>query len=128
MRKAKIQILSNFIDAKMNSYIPNFVPYKSRLELNIPLLQNNIRSHLYSLLDQFYELNENGEYFVINEQLASHEDVNKLVLKISTIVSNKLLGKNVVGNFIEESAKKCKHTPQEQETQIPNGITFLDFF
>jgi hypothetical protein len=103
---AKNQILINCVDVNINSYILNFVPYKSRLELNIPLLQYNICKKIYSLLDQFYKLNENGEYCVINYDLATHEDATDLVIKMSTILSNRLLGKNIIDrNIIAVSLK-----------------------
>jgi hypothetical protein len=96
IKLAKNQILINCIDINMNSYISNFIPYKSRLELNIPLLQYSICKNLYLLLDQFYKLNENDEYCAIDINLATHEDVDELVVKMSTILSNKLLGKNII--------------------------------
>lgn len=96
MYLAKIEIIKNFIDSDLSKYIADFKPYKSRLYLNIPLLQNNIKYHLYSLLSQFYDIGKNKKYYVIEGSEGSHEDIDDLVIKICTILSNKMLGKNVV--------------------------------
>lgn len=95
---AKKQIIENFINVNISKYILNFKPYKSRLQLNIPLLQQNICCHLYSILNQFYEVGPNKMYYVIENTGASHLDVNELVIQISTILSNKILGKNIIKN------------------------------
>lgn len=96
---AKRQIIENFINLDVSKYIPNFKPYKSRLQLNIPLLQKNICHHLYSILNQFYEVGSDKKYYLIENSEATHEDINELVIKITTILSNKLLGKNIIKNI-----------------------------
>jgi hypothetical protein len=95
---AKKQIIENFINLDISKYISNFKPYKSRLQLNIPLLQQNICHHLYSILNQFYEVGTDNMYHTIEYTGASHLDINELVIKISTILSNKILGKNIIKN------------------------------
>lgn len=95
---AKKQIIENFINIDISKYISNFKPYKSRLQLNIPLLQQNICHHLYSILNQFYEVGSDKMYHVIENTGASHLDINELVIQISTILSNKILGKNIIKN------------------------------
>ena len=95
---AKKQIIENFINLDISKYILNFKPYKSRLQLNIPLLQQNIYHHLYSILNQFYEVGPNKMYYVIENTGASHLDITELVIQISTILSNKILGKNIIKN------------------------------
>jgi hypothetical protein len=95
---AKKQIIENFINLDISKYISNFKPYKSRLQLNIPLLQQNICHHLYSILNQFYEVGTDKMYYVIEYTGATHMDINELVIKISTILSNKILGKNIIKN------------------------------
>lgn len=95
---AKKQIIENFINLDISKYISNFKPYKSRLQLNIPLLQTNICHHLYSILNQFYEVGSDKMYYVIESTGASHLDISELVIKISTILSNKILGKNIIKN------------------------------
>jgi len=99
MNLAKRQIIDNFIHLDISRYIPNFKPYRSRLMLNIPLLQRNVCNHLYSVLNQFYEIGSNHVYYVIQNSGATHEDADDLVIKITTILSNKLLGKNIVNNI-----------------------------
>lgn len=96
---AKKEILKNVINSNLNEYIDNFSPYKSRLELNIPLLRENIKHHLYSLLPQFYCINKNKIYGLIEKTGSTHEDINELVLKITDILSNKILGKEIVPNI-----------------------------
>ena len=64
---AKKQIIENFINLDISKYISNFKPYKSRLQLNIPLLQQNICHHLYSLLNQFCNVEENKTYHIIQQ-------------------------------------------------------------
>lgn len=93
---AKRQIIENFINLDISKYISNFKPYKSRLELNIPLLQQNICHHLYSILNQFYEIGPNKTYYAIQNTEGTHEDADELVIKLTTILSNKLLGKNII--------------------------------
>lgn len=93
---AKRQIIENVINANLNYDIQDFKPYKSRLELNIPLLKENVRHHLYSLLNQFYDVRKNREYLIAPYSQATHEDVNELVTKITDILSNKLIGKDIV--------------------------------
>jgi stage III sporulation protein SpoIIIAA len=53
---------------------------------------------LYSILNQFYEVGPNKMYYVIENTGASHLDINELVIQISTILSNKILGKNIIKN------------------------------
>ena len=93
---AKRQIIENFINLDMSKYISNFKPYKSRLELNIPSLQQNICYHLYSILNQFYEVGLDKTYYTIQNTEGTHEDIDDLVIKLTTILSNKLLGKNII--------------------------------
>lgn len=95
---AKRQIIENFINSDLSKYISNFKPYKSRLELNIPLLKQNICHHLYSLLNQFCNVEENKSYHIIPGTEGSHEDIDDLVIKLCTILSNKILGKNIIKN------------------------------
>ena len=96
IKLAKRQIIENCINADLSKYISNFKPYKSRLELNIPLLQQNICHHLYSLLNQFYDVGPNKSYYTIEGSEGTHEDVDELVIKLCTILSNKILGKNII--------------------------------
>jgi hypothetical protein len=96
---AKRQIIENFINIDISKYILNFKPYKSRLKLNIPLLQKNIFCHLYSMLNQFYEIGLDKKYYIIENVEATHEDIVELVIKLTTILSNKLLGKNIIKNI-----------------------------
>jgi hypothetical protein len=102
---AKKKIIENFINVNLKYDLIDFKPYKSRLELNIPLLQSNIRTHLYSLLNQFYDFNMdkegNQEYIVISESNATHEDAEELVIKISDILSNKFLGVDIISSKIK---------------------------
>lgn len=102
---AKKTIIENFINVNLKYDLIDFKPYKSRLELNIPLLQSNIRTHLYSLLNQFYDFNMdkegNQEYIVISESNATHEDAEELVIKISDILSNKFLGVDIISSKIK---------------------------
>jgi hypothetical protein len=95
---AKRQIIENFINLDVSKYIQNFKPYKSRLQLNIPLLQKNVCHYLYSILNQFYEVGPDKRYYLIENNEATHGDVDDLVIKITTILSNKLLGKNIIKN------------------------------
>lgn len=100
---AKRIILENFANTNLDYDIPDFKPYKSRLYLNIPLLQQNIRHHLYSLLNQFYDVVANSDgtrkYVIQPDSCATHEDVDELVGKICDILSNKFLGKDIVKKF-----------------------------
>lgn len=102
---AKKTIIENFSNVNLKYELPQFEPYKSRLELNIPLLHANIRGHLYSLLNQFYDViidrDGNQEYIIILDADATHEDVDELVLKISDILSNKFLGKDIIKQTIK---------------------------
>lgn len=97
---AKKIIIENFINVNLNYDMIDFKPYKSRLELNIPLLHDNIRCHLYSLLNQFYDVVTdevgNQTYVIVPESNATHGDADELVLKISDILSNKFLGKDII--------------------------------
>jgi hypothetical protein len=93
---AKKQIIENFINIDISKYISNFKPYKSRLQLNIPLLQQNISHHLYLILNQFYEVGPDKMYYVIESTEATHIDMSELVINLTTILSNKLLGKNII--------------------------------
>lgn len=96
---AKRQIIENFINIDISKYILDFKPYKTRLQLNIPLLQQNICHHLYSILNQFYEVDSDKRYHVIENTQGTHEDIHELVIKLTTILSNKLLGKNIIKNI-----------------------------
>lgn len=96
---AKRQIIENFINLNIEKYIDNFKPYASRLMLNVPLLQRNICDSLYSILNQFYEIDNDNVYYVIQNSGATHGDADDLVVKLTTILSNKLLGKNIVNNI-----------------------------
>jgi uncharacterized protein YpmB len=97
MYVAKIQIIQNFVNLDISKYIINFKPYKTRLMLNIPLLQQQVCKCLYATLNQFYEFDTvNDTYYVIKGSNATHEDADELVIKITTILSNKLLGKNII--------------------------------
>lgn len=93
---AKRQIIENCVKSDLSSYIADFKPYKSRLHLNIPLLKNNIQHHLYSLLNQFYDVGMDKKYYIIEGSEATHEDIDELVIKLCTIISNKILGKNII--------------------------------
>jgi hypothetical protein len=99
MYLAKRQIINNFIHLDISKYIENFKPYRSRLMLNIPLLQRTICNYLYSMLNQFYEMDSNNAYYIIQNTDATHEDADDLVIKLTTILSNKLLGKNVINDI-----------------------------
>jgi len=99
MYLAKRKIIENFINLDISKYISNFKPYKSRLQLNIPLLQHNICHHLYLILNQFYEVGPNKTYYIVENSEGTHEDIDDLVIKITTILSNKLLGKNIIKNI-----------------------------
>lgn len=107
INEAKSTIIRNIINTNLYYCIPNFKPYKSRLELNIPLLQSNIRHHLYSLLQQFYDVTHDiyGEqqYNIIHGSGATHQDVDELVFKMSDVLSNKLLGKDIIKQFSSEN-------------------------
>ena len=96
---AKRQIIENFINIDISKYISNFKPYKSRLKLNIPLLQKNIFYHLYSMLNQFYEIGLDKKYYIIENTEVTNRDIDELVIKLTTILSNKLLGKNIIKNI-----------------------------
>lgn len=108
MQLAKRQIIENFSNLNITKYIINFKPYKSRLMLNVPLLQRIVCNSLYSILNQFYEINSNNEYYVIRNSGATHEDVDDLVVKITTILSNKLLGKNII-NYVESADTRISY-------------------
>jgi len=95
---AKRQIIENFINLDISRYITNFKPYNSRLMLNIPLLQQNICHYLYLILNQFYIVELNNTYCLRKNTEATHEDIDELVIKLTTILSNKLLGKNIIKN------------------------------
>ena len=60
---------------------------------------NAIYDCLVLVLNQFYEIDSNHVYYVIQNSGATHEDADDLVIKITTILSNKLLGKNIVNNI-----------------------------
>lgn len=96
MYLAKKQIIQNFVNLDISKYITDFKPYKSRLMLNIPILQKTICHYLYLTLNQFYEIDSDDAYCTISDTEGTHEDVDELVFKISTILSNKLLGKNII--------------------------------
>lgn len=96
MYLAKRQIIENCINLDVSHYIINFKPYKSRLYLNIPLLRNTIRHYIYSLLNQFCDVGPNKIYYIIKNTEGTHEDIDDLVIKITTLLSNKLLGKNII--------------------------------
>lgn len=96
MYLAKKQIIQNFVNLDISKYITDFKPYKSRLMLNIPILQKTICHYLYLTLNQFYEIDSDDAYCTISTTEGTHEDVDELVFKISTILSNKLLGKNII--------------------------------
>jgi hypothetical protein len=96
---AKRQIIENFINLDLSKYILNFKPYKSRLQLNIPLLQQIICHNLYSILNQFYGIESDKTYYTIENTEGTHEDIDELVIKLTTILSNKLLGKNIIKNI-----------------------------
>jgi hypothetical protein len=66
--------------------------------LNIPLLQQNICHYLYLILNQFYIVELNNTYCLRKNTEATHEDIDELVIKLTTILSNKLLGKNIIKN------------------------------
>ena len=72
---AKRQIIENFINIDISKYISNFKPYKSRLKLNIPLLQKNIFYHLYSMLNQFYEIGLDKKYYIIENTEVTNRDI-----------------------------------------------------
>lgn len=102
MSVAKRVILENIANTNLDYDIPDFKPYKSRLHLNIPLLQQNIRHHLYSLLNQFYDviiINGLRTYVIQPDSTATHEDIDELVGKMCDILSNKFLGKDIVKKF-----------------------------
>jgi hypothetical protein len=67
--------------------------------LNIPLLQQNIGHHLYLILNQFYIVELNNTYCLRKNTEGTHEDIDELVIKLTTILSNKLLGKNIIKNI-----------------------------
>lgn len=100
MYLAKRKIIENFINLDISKYISNFKPYKSRLQLNIPLLQHNVCHYLYLILNQFYEFGPNKTYYIVENSEGTHEDIDDLVIKITTILSNKLLGKNIIKNIV----------------------------
>lgn len=96
MYLAKKQILENCAKTDVAKYITDFKPYKNRFMLNIPLLRKIVSYSLYYLLNQFYYVGDDEKYYLICESEGTHEDVEDLVVKITTIISNKLLGKNII--------------------------------
>jgi hypothetical protein len=88
---AKKEIINNFINLDMSNYISDFKPYKSRLQLNIPLLRKKLYHHIKTILTQFFDDDYTNGTF---------EDLQELILKTSDILSNKLLGKNIICNKI----------------------------
>jgi hypothetical protein len=99
---AKKEIINNFINLDMSNYISNFKPYKSRLQLNIPLLRKKLYHHMTSILTQFFD----EEYTSYRNTNGTLEDLQELILKTSDILSNKLLGKNIISNKIKIENKK----------------------
>ena len=89
---AKKEIIENFITLDMSNYIINFRPYKSRLQLNIPLLRKQLYNHITSILTQFFH----EEFTICGNASGTFDDLQELILKTSDILSNKLLGKNII--------------------------------
>ena len=96
---AKKEIINNFINLDMSNYISDFKPYKSRLQLNIPLLRKKLYHHMKTILTQFFDDDYTNGTF---------EDLQELILKTSDILSNKLLGKNIICNKINYDKIKNK--------------------
>lgn len=92
IKTAKKEIIDNFISLDMPAYIPRFKPYKSRLQLNIPLLREELYNHMTSILPQFFH----EEYTNYGNTNGTLDDLQELILKSCDILSNKLLGKNII--------------------------------
>ena len=51
------------------------------------------------MLNQFYEIGLDKKYYIIENTEVTNRDIDELVIKLTTILSNKLLGKNIIKNI-----------------------------